>query len=316
MANLQRPATFMDVDYWQKPPTGKLDVPDEFTRAERQSSRIIRVPGLNPSLMTLYGTNTYLIGTGDRRILLDTGEVNKSSVFVPLLMTALQQNNCQISIILISHGHHDHYGGLPAVLRAFEQAEYEKPLIQKIHSSKLPIPDPAEGYKYTFIKDGDTIKVDGATLIAHYTPGHCDDHTCFFMSEEKALFTGDCILGDTDTTIQDMLDYMKSVETLISLTPNVVYPAHGNTIMRPMAKLEGTLRVKQGECSRILTLLQDVHPKALSCNEITQKIFHFDDIGDMTKASRYVSQHLVRLCRLTRITKKTEKGVDRYLYMF
>jgi glyoxylase-like metal-dependent hydrolase (beta-lactamase superfamily II) len=64
----------------------------------------------------LQGTNTYLIGTGSRKILLDCGEGVPD--YVPLLEQSLQSLSPQayISDVIISHGHMDHFGGLESIL--------------------------------------------------------------------------------------------------------------------------------------------------------------------------------------------------------
>jgi hypothetical protein len=74
---------------------------------------VTRVLGLNPGQYTLQGSNIYVIGSGNRRILLDTGEGKPG--FIPLLLQALQSNNnvnvsaseptssVEITDVIISH---------------------------------------------------------------------------------------------------------------------------------------------------------------------------------------------------------------------
>lgn len=66
--------------------------------------------------MTLQGTNTYLIGTGQRRVLVDTGAADHPA-YVDSLKTALDELDVKIEKVVITHWHHDHVGGVLDLMR-------------------------------------------------------------------------------------------------------------------------------------------------------------------------------------------------------
>jgi len=91
------------------------------------------------------------------------------------------------------------------------------------------------------LRDGQDVHGDGVTLVPIYTPGHASDHLCYYLPEEKALFTGDVVLGGSTTVIPsddgDLLDYMASLRRLQSLELRRIYPAHGPVIDDPQARI-------------------------------------------------------------------------------
>ena len=71
------------------------------------------------------------------------------------------------------------------------------------------------------IGDGDTIDGTEFRLEAMHTPGHAPNHLCFFLDEERALFTGDHVLNGTTTVINpqrggDMVQYLASLEKAVT----------------------------------------------------------------------------------------------------
>ena len=70
------------------------------------------------------------------------------------------------------------------------------------------------------VKDGEVIAGDGFTFECVYTPGHTSNHMCFALREEKALFTGDHVMGWSTTVVTppdgDMAAYMASLRKLLA----------------------------------------------------------------------------------------------------
>ena len=177
---------------------------------ERLSPRVIRILGGNPGKFTLQGTNTYLLGTGRRRILIDTGEGRPA--WAVSLRETLEKENATVESALVSHWHHDHVGGIADLMAI---------------SPGVNIFKYTPGQGQTAIVDGQTFETEGVTLTASHTPGHTQDHMTFVLKEEDAMFTADNVLGQGTAVFEDMASYLESLERMRTLFTGRAYPGHG-----------------------------------------------------------------------------------------
>ncbi|KAH6652068.1 putative metallo-beta-lactamase domain protein [Truncatella angustata] len=187
---------------------------------ERLSPAVTRILGGNPGKFSLQGTNTYLIGTGSSRLLVDTGEGKPS--WAAALKRVLAEEDISIKSALLTHWHHDHIDGVPDLLsHSPGTAVYKR--------------DPHQGW--LDIQDGHKFEVEGATLTAVHTPGHATDHMVFILEEENALFTGDNVLGQGTSVFEDLATYLQSLEKMGKLVSGRGYPGHGPVLPDVNAKI-------------------------------------------------------------------------------
>ena len=94
----------------------------------------------------------------------------------------LNNKNWHLDEIINTHHHHDHIGGNEKLLNIYKSKliapTYEKNRISKVE---------------TFVSDNETINIAGVPTNVIHTPGHTLGHICFYMPEEKCLFSGDTL---------------------------------------------------------------------------------------------------------------------------
>jgi glyoxylase-like metal-dependent hydrolase (beta-lactamase superfamily II) len=71
---------------------------------QQLSPLVHRVLGLNPGTFQLQGTNCYIVGNGENRALVDTGEGIEG--FTELLKDSLKKSGGKVAEVLITHFHH------------------------------------------------------------------------------------------------------------------------------------------------------------------------------------------------------------------
>ncbi|KAI7785985.1 metallo-beta-lactamase domain [Diaporthe eres] len=208
---------------------------------EQISPRVIRVLGQNPGKFTLQGTNTYIIGTGSERLIVDTSQGIQG--WADLIETTLSDMGFSLSHVLLTHWHGDHSLGVPQLIALYPD------LVDRIYKHS---PDRDQQP----IVDGQIFRVEGATVRAVHTPGHSHDHMCFIVEEDNAMLTGDNILGHGSTAVEEMSTYMKTLRKMQAQDCQIGYPAHGTVIKDLRTKITGELAQKIRRERQVLRALE------------------------------------------------------------
>jgi glyoxylase-like metal-dependent hydrolase (beta-lactamase superfamily II) len=272
------------------------------------SERVCVALGQNPSMFTGPGTNTYLVGTGPKRFLLDAG--SGLDEYMPVLEEAIAAAGCKgIEGIVLTHAHPDHIGGVNQVRGHFGSGipvcKMPWPTDSGISGpggdvSPIEIDNPdtlAEG-PLESIGDGDIVETEGATLRAIFTPGHAPDHLCYVLEEEKNLFSGDNVLGIGTTVIPatsgDLGAYMNSLERALAEAPGQIYPAHGPRIEAGVAKIQEYLDHRRARERQVLEALEAGDRDAMT---MVQRIYIGYPESLHPAAAQSVTSHLKKLER-------------------
>lgn len=176
------------------------------------------------------------------------------------------------------------------------------------------------------IHDGDIILED---LQVIWTPGHSFGHICIFDRKNKYLFSGDHILSRITPHIgiyvispviqkeyqkyhfdNILAHYLKSLEKIDKLNPDIIFPAHQEIIYNPHERIQ---QIKAHHKQRLQEILNTIKQDPLTPYQISQ--IHFGrDLDDMNSylALSEVLSHLIYLENQGKVKKSEREGIIYY----
>lgn len=184
-----------------------------------------RIVAPNPSALTGPGTNSYVVGSGDRRIVIDPGPGDP--VHLDRVLAAAHGS---VDKILCTHSHPDHSPGAAWLHQRTGAPVYGRRPPEDGHQDASYRPDVS-------LEDGDRFELPGATLRVLHTPGHASNHVCFLLEETGWLFTGDHLMSGSTVVILppdgSMRLYLESLRRLAALPLTALVPGHGAVMPAP-----------------------------------------------------------------------------------
>jgi len=282
----------------------------QYGTAETLSPLIRRVVARNPSPFTFKGTGTYIVGRGQVAII-DPGP--DMAEHIAALLKAVSGET--VTHILVTHTHLDHSPAAAAVKRATGAKTYgygphgsgrAEDRAKNPGGIELGVVEEGGDHDFnpdTAMREGDGLAGPNWRLTAVETPGHTSNHLCFYLAEEKILFTGDHVMGWSTSVITppdgDMAAYMRSLRKLLKRDDVLYWPTHGPSIPEPKKHVAAFIVHRQERRTAILAALL---AGASSIPEIVERVYAGLDPRLVHAAGRSVLAHLIELAETRQVT--------------
>ncbi|MEF8852947.1 MAG: MBL fold metallo-hydrolase [Haloarculaceae archaeon] len=173
----------------------------------------------------VFTSNAFLV-PGERTVLVDAGNEFDA---VTAVREHVDGGDSGASVdgldaVVLTHTHPDHVGNVPAVVDAFNVDVWGF--------------DPDHDLVDHAIEDGTTVTLGDHDFRALYTPGHADDHLCFYAPVPRTLFAGDLVFaggsfGRTDLEGGDRETLVESIESVLDAVDDdleTVHAGHGPSV--------------------------------------------------------------------------------------
>ena len=208
----------------------------------------------NADVMTLDGTNTWVLRDPDssRSVVVDPGP-SIAAHLDAIDAAAAPDGRGSVSVVLLTHHHADHSEA------AREYAER--------HGCGVRALDPAYRLGSEGLGEGDVVSVGGLEVHVVATPGHTSDSLSFVVPQDRAVLTGDTVLGRGTTVVAhpdgQLGAYLSSLQRLHALCGEqgitTVWPGHGPVIDDALGALDFYLAHREERLQQVRQALRDLH---------------------------------------------------------
>ncbi len=261
------------------------------------SPRVTRLRANNASPMTLDGTNGYAVRVGPRALVaIDPGP--RDDAQRDAFLRFARDGDAEYAAILVTHGHPDHYPGAAPLAAATGAPVLAHPAAVFPHDRGLG--------------DGERLTYGDASFTVLHAPGHARDHLVFVLEDERALFTGDIVIGTGTVVIAppggDMRTYQRTLHHLRDEfgDASALYGGHGPEVRDVRGKLDEYIAHREARERQIVAALSE-GPATLP--ELVPRIYADVDRRLWPAAGRQVLGYLIALEAENRVrAERVERG--------
>lgn len=276
-----------------------------------------RVIAPNPSAMTFWGTNSYILGDDAGLCIIDPGP--NDPAHMDALLSAI--GTAHVSHIVVTHSHLDHSPlarplakATGAPILGFGPYLAGRSTVMR-HLVEAGLDSGGEGIDVDFVPDvavADGARIQGASwaLDVIHTPGHLGNHICLRWA--NVMLTGDHVMGWSSSLVSppdgDLTDFLASCGKLLAHPISTYFPGHGPPVTDPITRLTWLIEHRQAREQEIVNSLEQSR-SGLTLGAIAAAVYTDTPPSLHPAATRNVLAHLIDLQVKRRVVFSLPMGV-------
>ena len=231
------------------------------------------IPIKSQTILPATTTNCFIIGDTEHRYIIDPGSHLEEENNRLLQTIDGLTDGKGLKGILLTHHHRDHWQSI-----SYLQKTLQVPVLAHQKTKELLTSATTEFTVDKTLQDGDVLNLGFDTkkrpwkLEVLFTGGHSKDHVAYLDQRFNALIAGDMVAGIGTVLVEDMGEYLTSLDRLITKNIGVLLPGHGTI------NYEGEKLLKQYREHRIqrLNLILEAfskHANVATVEELTEHAY-------------------------------------------